>query len=267
MKVQYCSDLHLEWGPITLAGGEVLILAGDVCEARLTLQGYNLSDKAYRLKNAFHNFFETECRKYDKVFYVMGNHEFYSSRYDNVIDKLKEVLPSNISILQNTYEEYNGVVFAGSTLWTDLNNNDAITALTVKSRMNDFRYITLKYENGYVGKFLPETMYDEHKIALEFFNKTFTENADKPCVMISHHSPSLRSIHPRYKNDHHMNGGYVSNCEHLFENHKNVKFAIHGHIHDSMNYKCADTTVLSNPRGYVGYEDTENFNPSKFFEV
>lgn len=34
MKIQYASDLHLEFGGVTLPGGDILILAGDVAEAR-----------------------------------------------------------------------------------------------------------------------------------------------------------------------------------------------------------------------------------------
>ena len=36
MKVAYCSDLHLEFAPISLKnteGADVLILAGDICMA------------------------------------------------------------------------------------------------------------------------------------------------------------------------------------------------------------------------------------------
>ena len=34
MKIELASDLHLEFGPLELPGGEVLILAGDICEYR-----------------------------------------------------------------------------------------------------------------------------------------------------------------------------------------------------------------------------------------
>jgi hypothetical protein len=34
MKVNVISDLHLEFDDLTLPGGDVLILSGDICEAK-----------------------------------------------------------------------------------------------------------------------------------------------------------------------------------------------------------------------------------------
>ena len=34
MKINVISDLHLDFADLTLPGGDVLILSGDICEAR-----------------------------------------------------------------------------------------------------------------------------------------------------------------------------------------------------------------------------------------
>ena len=60
MKINYMSDLHLEFGYQPLPGGDVLILAGDICEARSYIKEHHstrLTDSeagAYRYVDFFH---------------------------------------------------------------------------------------------------------------------------------------------------------------------------------------------------------------------
>jgi metallophosphoesterase superfamily enzyme len=71
MRVNLISDLHLEFSTdFTLPGGEVLILAGDLCEAK------NLKHAKYQ-DWVFEN-----LTKYRDVLYVLGNHESYGMRID-----------------------------------------------------------------------------------------------------------------------------------------------------------------------------------------
>ena len=72
MKIQYASDLHLEFAdnwrylrdnPLKVTG-EILILAGDI--------GY-LGDQNYQN----HPFWDWASENYNQVLVVLGNHEFY----------------------------------------------------------------------------------------------------------------------------------------------------------------------------------------------
>jgi hypothetical protein len=38
-------------------------------------------------------------------------------------------------------------------------------------------------------------------------------------------------------------------------------------MHDPVSYYIGETRVVSNPRGYVGYEDTHQFDPGFSFTV
>lgn len=73
MKIQYASDLHLEFAgnasylkhnPLKVAG-DILILAGDI--------GY-LGDQNY----SRHPFWDWASENYEQVIVAMGNHEFYT---------------------------------------------------------------------------------------------------------------------------------------------------------------------------------------------
>ena len=72
MKIQYASDLHLEFAenwrylrehPLEKAG-DILVLAGDI--------GY-IGDENYSL----HPFWSQVADQYEQVIVVPGNHEFY----------------------------------------------------------------------------------------------------------------------------------------------------------------------------------------------
>jgi hypothetical protein len=65
-----------------------------------------------------------------------------------------------------------------------------------------------------------------------------------------------------------MNGGYHSHLEYFIMDHPQIKTWVHGHMHDAVDYMIGETRILSNPRGYKGYEEqAETFDPSFSFEV
>jgi hypothetical protein len=76
------------------------------------------------------------------------------------------------------------------------------------------------------------------------------------------------SIDPTYKDDHHMNGAYYSDLSELILDNPQIKTWVHGHMHNQSDYMIGDTRVVTNPRGYMGYETIANtFDPGFSFEV
>jgi Icc-related predicted phosphoesterase len=47
----------------------------------------------------------------------------------------------------------------------------------------------------------------------------------------------------------------------------NVKLWIHGHIHETNDYQVAGCRVVSNPRGYYGFELNPGFDVNKTVEI
>jgi Icc-related predicted phosphoesterase len=260
MKITVVSDLHLEFGYTSLPGGEVLILSGDIAEAkRIKKQFERYGNHRSNVNRDFacSEFFWKECAKYQKVFYVMGNHEHYTGDISETKDILKSCIPSNIEILDNDIHEYNGYLFMGATLWTDLNRNDPLTAFHLKDCMNDYHVVKNK------GEILrPEHTYQMHRDSMEFFQSQLKDNPDKKFIVVTHHAPSELSIHPRYKYDQLMNGGYFSNLEEFLLDHNNICLWTHGHVHNNFDYLIGETRVICNPRGYQGYESNDNFDPN-----
>jgi Icc-related predicted phosphoesterase len=269
-KITVVSDLHLEMAYQELPGGDVLVLSGDICEAR----SYASEFRSTRLVEhtpgtyTYTDFFEVECAKYKQVFYVMGNHEFYRGRFDKTADLLRSMLPSNVQLLDKDVFEYDGIVFMGATMWTDMNKNDPVTLWTVKSSMSDFRVIQNHYvEKGLYHKLLPETTVAEHRKTLEYFKKTLDEFPERKFVIMTHHAPSHLSIDPHYIHETTMNGAYVSDLSEFILDHPQIALWTHGHVHSKHDYVIGDTRIVCNPRGYVGYENTSQFDPFYTVEI
>lgn len=264
MNITLVSDLHLEFGYQELPGGDVLILAGDIAESRSIRKSLHETKPLDRTPGYFKcwDFFEFECAKYQKVFYVMGNHEHYHGRFDKTYDELKSMMPENVTVLENEVVEYNGVMFMGATLWTDCNRGDPITVWHLKQSMNDYRVVQNHYpDKNLYHKLTPEFTYATHKKTLEYFKTVLELNRNKPFVVITHHAPSFTSVNEKYTYDKTMNGGYASELSEFILDNPNIKYWVHGHMHDPVEYNIGETRILSNPRGYVGHEDTEKFDP------
>jgi predicted MPP superfamily phosphohydrolase len=113
MKISLVSDLHLDFGTgPELPGGQVLILAGDICEYRSFKQGLP----------SVVNFFKNECSKYEQVFMVMGNHEHYRYRLDKTHEGLKELLPANVRLLENEFVDLEDLLVFLGAQFIEINN-------------------------------------------------------------------------------------------------------------------------------------------------
>ena len=275
MNVQVISDLHLEFQDLTLPGGDVLILSGDVCEAK-NIKSANYEKNAVQFEferkrsDRYIRFFVEECAKYRHVIYVMGNHEHYHFVYDETYQHIKNQLPNNIYLLENETKEIDDVVFLGATLWTDANNNNPITGYTLQSGMNDYRVVQKKIgpEQNYYGRLSVQATVYIHNQSKKWLDQTLEKYADRKCVVVTHHAPSERSVSSEYKTEQHMNGGYFSKLDDFILDRPQIRVWTHGHTHNRFDYMIGTTRILCNPRGYVGYEKSaETFDPTVGFEL
>lgn len=270
MKISLVSDLHLEFGYQTLPGGDVLILAGDICEYRTLKKQFHETKAEGRKPGEFpaYDFFYHECAKYKKVFYVMGNHEHYHHRFDKTLADFKAILPDNVVMLEKECVEHEGVLFLGATLWTDLNKGDPVTVFTIKGFMNDYKVIQNFYpEKGLYYKLTPEHTVSEHRKTLQYFKLMLEERRDMPVVVITHMAPSFQSVNEKFKHETTTNGGYASDLSEFVLDHENIRVWVHGHMHDPVDYRLGDARVLANPRGYIPWEAGNGFDPSLEFEI
>ena len=291
MKIAVCSDLHLEFGGVELKNtdsADVLVLSGDICVANKFGPNYDA-------------FFQDVSNEFPHVVYVMGNHEHYDGDYAKSADLLRTALEryENVHFLDRQCWVHDGVTFIGSTLWTDMNNDDSMTKMHVARRMNDFRIVAnsskkvtfnspvykTKEDGSYEfdennqrillrnekkerdGYFSPEDAYEDHKKSLEFIRLMVEGQYDKKFVVVGHHAPSKLSTHPRYAHDVLMNGAYSSSLDEFILERPQIKLWTHGHTHEDFDYLIGTTRVVCNPRGYINYEPKADHFKLKVFKI
>ena len=269
MKIAICSDLHLEFGTISLENTEnadVLILSGDICVAKdlMNKDNNDFLDRFGR-SEAWHTFFQECSDRFPHVLYIMGNHEHYHGDFLNTIGDLRSRLNylHNLHILDKEQIAIRDTIFIGGTLWTDMNNEDPITLMHMKGMMNDFRCVM----NGINSRFLPEDAVIDHREMLSYIRMMVEGKWDQKFVVVGHHAPSKMSTHPRYQKEEIMNGGYSTELSEFIMDHPQIKLWTHGHTHEDFDYMIGSTRIVCNPRGYDGYENRADKFKLKFVEI
>ena len=253
MKLNILSDLHLGFGAFDrpVNDADVVILAGDISRPR--------EAAAWAMR------FEKP------VLYVLGNHEFYGSSIDGAADELKRLCAgTQVQVLDDTEIVIGHVRFLGSTLWTDFElfgdaEKKAAAVSEARRLIRDFSRIARAEASD--ALFSPEdsaTLFGRHA---GWLDDRLAVAHDGPTVVITHHAPSPRSIHPRFAGSL-MNACFVSDAEHLVGADR-AQLWIHGHTHDSFDYRVNGCRIVCNPRGYAkaGINENPRFDPDLMLEV
>ena len=254
MKLHILSDLHLSVQGMAQpqTDADVVVLAGDIARP----------ERAAPWALDFGK----------PVLYVIGNHEFYGSSLPEVKAAFHRLFDgTHVHLLDDSAVVLGGVRFLGSTLWTDFKANGAGDAMAESMRqssafMFDFKRVrtaaaadaTLLTPEDTTRLFAASTRWLDAELAKPFAG---------PTVVITHHAPTLHSIHPRFAGSP-FNAAFVSDAAWLLQGGR-AQLWIHGHTHDSYDYLIDRTRVLCNPRGYVKDGQVENarFNPQLVVSV
>jgi len=240
------SDLHLEFADFDVPELEtdkttLLILAGDI----------HVGSYSYP-------FLESLVHRFAKIVYVFGNHEYYyhdfadaQSNLQYLIDypRYYDGLKDAIVLAGNEVKviKLDGLRIIAGTLWTDMNNGDPMTALTITDYMNDYNIIT---KNGVTLKPIDTiAVYDESIAAIE---AELQQPFDGKTIVVTHHAPTELAIHTRHKgyhNAHLLAGGYRTELHEFIEKYQ-PDFWCFGHTHDSCDIIIDKTRILNNCRGY-----------------
>lgn len=246
MRIRILSDLHNEFMEFNTVKQDcdIVVLAGDI----------GLGTKGIRwAKNTFSDI---------PVLYIAGNHEYYGRSITSLDKELLDFSKSNSNIffLQNSTFIKDNVRFIGCTLWSDfqLFGPELTIACRDKSQssINDFRKIKLTEDSD--SAIVPIDFIDLHLSSLAFLEETLQDDFEGKNVVITHHAPSRDSLHVNYKYDH-LSSAFASSLD-WFIKEQQPDLWIHGHTHHNVDYKIGKTRIISNQRGYEGYELVEGFD-------
>lgn len=238
MRIQLASDLHLEHLAKYFPGetlirpahqADVLVLAGDIGHAAEAVDLF----KDWPVP----------------VLYVMGNHEAYGGRLADVLETLRRAAEgTSVRILEREIADFGGVRFLGCTLWTDYllrcNRTQRQLMETAELRISDH----FRIRTGDGERFLPKHALQDHELSRAWLAQELAQPYAGKTVVITHHAPHPLSVHPRYAGDA-LNAAFASDLTELLDK---ADVWLHGHVHDSFDYRVGGCRVVANPRGYVG---------------
>jgi predicted phosphodiesterase len=253
MKLNILSDLHLGFEPFErpVNDADVVILAGDIARPR----------EAAAWASGFAK----------PVLYVAGNHEFYGNSIDGAAAELERLCHgTHVHVLDDSELVIDGVRFLGTTLWTDFELSGAgelkaAAMAEAKRLIRDFSRIASGESGG--GTFSPDDSTRLFRRHVDWLASRLATAHDGPTVVITHHAPSPRSVHPRFAGSL-LNACFVSDLERMLGADRACLW-IHGHTHDSFDYRVNGTRVVCNPRGYAkaGVNENPRFDPDFTIDV
>jgi Icc-related predicted phosphoesterase len=253
MKLWVLSDLHLEFGDLfepAVPDADVCIVAGDV------MQGCGNSIR----------WLDRMVAPAIPVVFIAGNHEFYGHSVFEGLEwaRVHARECPDVHFLENDVVLLGGVRFIGCTLWTDfaLDGDVAWAAANFEGRVNDARAIAWRMLPAREG-FGATRVLEMHGRSRDFLRRSLQESFDGPTVVVTHHAPHSGSVHPKYKGSS-LNPSFAVDMSEMMEIYR-PEMWVHGHVHDSFDYRVRDTRVICNPKGY-GSENPV-FDPSLVVEV
>jgi predicted phosphohydrolase len=252
MKIQYCSDLHLEFpenrkflrqNPLN-AVGDILVLAGDIVTFHDLEKGNEFIDFA--------------CDHYFAVYWVPGNHEYYGFDIASKPNPLFEKIRNNFFLVNNQSIVTGGVRLVVTTLWGRI---DARHAWDIERSVADFSAI------AYGGrKFTARDFAFLHNESFSFLKSAFHEPGNEPVVVVTHHVPTLMNYPMIYKNSP-LTEAFAVELFGLIEN-SGADCWIYGHHHvNTPEFRIGRAKMLTNQLGYVRCHEHGSFRREALVEV
>lgn len=256
--LRIASDLHLE----AFVGRKVETLALDFlpkddrdAESVLILAGDISSQQEQLIR-----FLAVCLKRFERVLYVPGNHEYYRQNYDRWNIEMKRALCALGPDLFFTTDgistvDYSGVRFIFGTMWAD-GGPTLQDQGQVGFYLNDFRLIT---RGDGSRRFTVPDMQEIFKAS----KKAIMHELSKPWpldtirVVVTHHLPSRRLVSKRFwpgDGSDGANGGFVGQCDDILATTElcSPDIWIHGHTHDTIDTRLWETRIVCNPAAYRG---------------
>lgn len=249
MKLQILSDTHNSKYSIS-DEADIIVHAGDFSN---------------RLSGAIE--FAERCNSLKKKFiFVLGNHDYYCSNYNLVVDFLKENYQKN-ALLNDNHIKIQDKIFVGGTLFTNFRSNSPLTSPEVllqsqkdaEQSIYDFDQIMISNENR------PITADDYIELFKKYHQNIMQFRGQDDVIVITHFPPHLACLDP-YWGKHPvasaLNPYFINNLDV-----KGFKLWISGHTHTSIDTVVDGCRLVINPLGYPQEQGKNGFRENLIIEI
>lgn len=232
------SDLHLElsdWEPpAAFPRHDIAVFAGDMHRPlRASLEWLASVRDSGPLNGS-------------EIVLVPGNHEFYGAQIEDELGLGADTARGlGIHLLDRGEAWFGDLRVLGCTLWTDyaLYGTPRRSMAAAEGGINDHRAI----RNG-PRAFSAADALERHGRDLAWLSGRLRAPHDGATVVVTHHGPSPRSVHPKYGLSD-LNPAFSSDLDALILE-TGPDLWVHGHTHASLDYALGRTRVVCNPKGY-----------------
>ena len=252
MKIQYCSDLHLEFKenakyvnrhPIE-PGGDILLLAGDITLLRDIDQ--------------HKEFFDYISDNFAVTYWIPGNHEYYHSDIADYTSPFKREIRHNVFLVNQQVFQHEDVSIICCTLWSHVGQENEYE---IQRNLSDFHTIKNTGIRLTVADF--NTM---HQQDLSFLQKALKDNEESKIIVVTHHVPTFMYYPKQYLNSP-INQAFATELHDLIHDSRATAW-IYGHHHtNTPAYKIGHTTLLTNQLGYVSHYEHGDYRKGAIIEL
>lgn len=256
LKIQIISDLHLELYSdpqfkdfIDKTDASILALTGDIGIPYLP---------------SYENFLKVCSERYELVFIITGNHEYYQSKNDNekwsmemTDNEIEKIVAKfeNIKFLNNKHYELNDeYVLLGTTLWSSISGEH--NCFVAENCINDYKTIYYSDKND-LKLVTPEYTNSLYEKNVKWLKENLAKYNSRKIIVMSHHLPSHKMITPKFIGSP-TNCCFASNLDDLIS--PNIKYWLCGHTHDNVDIMINNCRCIVNPSGYKYKNVNENMN-------
>ncbi|AZA46899.1 metallophosphoesterase [Chryseobacterium carnipullorum] len=252
MKIQYCSDLHLEFpenkkylleNPI-IPTAEILVLAGDIIP--------------FAILDQHQEFFDYLSDHFEMVFWIPGNHEYYHSDIHQRTGSFEEKIRENVILLNNKVKSFGETKLIFSTLWSYISPQNKFE---IQQSLNDFRLIK-NAGKAFDTKVYTNLFFDN----FNFLKTAILEEKSFKKVIVTHHVPTMLNYPPQYKGSA-INQAFATELSEFIEENE-LDYWLYGHHHyNSEIFEIGKTKLLTNQLGYVRSNEHLGYRNNAIFDI
>ncbi|EFY95057.1 calcineurin-like phosphoesterase [Metarhizium robertsii] len=240
-RIQLLSDLHLEVGQQYLsytfpASAPFLLLGGDIGRL-IDYDGY--------LK-----FLEAQVSRYQNIFLVLGNHEFYGLDYHAGLKEARRLveepsLADSVILLDKTRwdDPDSALTIIGCTLWSAIPEE---TSALIESKINDFKKIDGWSAQTHNEVHAKEAAWLREKVA----QAAKEQSAKRQLLIATHHAPCVEGTSAPRDSNNPWTPAFATDLLDQ-EGWAGIHTWAFGHTHYSTELVRKGVRLVANQRGYV----------------